>query len=168
MRTQTRNPRDANAAAINIDQELTRRACYLQQCDASRVNDILTFAHEPCYLRAKSHAEKFKGPMQRCNIGFKCQNKNISKFEQLLKESRIMFKIFWNNVKKETLLYYAKAKLCSRLPLVWNVQTHIFLFYCYEFNITKFKNVSYWLAVYVLFWKGNSGLKFPCFLFYAC
>ena len=30
---------------------------------------------------------------------------------------------------------------------------------------------SFWLAVHgkpVLFWKGISGLKFPCFLFYAC
>jgi len=30
---------------------------------------------------------------------------------------------------------------------------------------------TFWLAVHgkpVLFWKGISGLKFPCFLFYAC
>ena len=32
-------------------------------------------------------------------------------------------------------------------------------------------NTCFWLAVHgkpVLFWKGISGLKFPCFLFYAC
>jgi len=30
---------------------------------------------------------------------------------------------------------------------------------------------AFWLAVHgkpILFWKGISGLKFPCFLFYAC
>jgi len=91
------NPRDVNAVAIYSDRELTRRACYLQRCDASIVKDILTFAHGPCYVRAKSHAEKFnkfKGPMQKCNIGFKCQNENVSHLEQLLKERRLMFKIF--------------------------------------------------------------------------
>ena len=32
-------------------------------------------------------------------------------------------------------------------------------------------HTHFWLAVHgkpVLFWKGISGLKFPCFLFYAC
>jgi len=34
-----------------------------------------------------------------------------------------------------------------------------------------FFNGSFWLAVHgkpVLFWKGISGLLFPCFLLYAC
>ena len=46
-------------------------------------------------------------------------------------------------------------------------------------NSTIFKHVHtfirhskrFWLAVHgkpVLFWKGTSGWKFPCFLFYAC
>jgi hypothetical protein len=97
------NPRYANVVAMYSGRELTRRACYVQQSDASRVKDVLKFAHGPCDFRAKSRAEKFhrfKGLMQRCNIAFKCQNKTISKLEQLLKENRIMFTIFWNNVKK--------------------------------------------------------------------
>jgi len=35
-------------------------------------------------------------------------------------------------------------------------------------NDKEKKDFIYWLAVHgkpVLFWKGNSGLKFPCFLF---
>jgi len=40
-------------------------------------------------------------------------------------------------------------------------------------NLTRLHCLQhpYWLAVHgkpVLFWKGISGLKFPCFLFYAC
>ena len=36
---------------------------------------------------------------------------------------------------------------------------------------SRFCGPHFWLAVHgkpVLFWKGTSGLKFPCFLFYAC
>jgi len=41
-------------------------------------------------------------------------------------------------------------------------------FYCKQ---DKVMDLAFWLAVHgkpVLFWKGISGLKFPCFLFYAC
>ena len=110
-------------------------------------------SYGPCDLRAKSLAEKFnkfKGPMQRCNIGFKCQNENISKLEQLLKESRIMFKIFWNNVKKEKLLYMQR-QTCVHVYHLFETFKHIFcLLYCYAFNISKLKNVSYFLFTIIL------------------
>lgn len=82
------NPKDPNAVAVFEDKTLHRRVCYLRREDAQKLKDVLICAHGLCYLKAKMRAEKyskFKGPMQNCNIGFKCSEADSFRLESMLK-----------------------------------------------------------------------------------
>jgi len=59
---------------------------------------------------------------------------------------------------------FLSSSNCARMtaPMIHNVKTEKVGGVVFQF---------FWLAVHgkpVFFWKGISGLKFPCFLFYAC
>jgi len=81
------NPKDPNAVAVYADESLRRRVCYLRREDALKLKDVLNYVQGPCYLRAKMCPEKFsrfKGPMQNCSIGFKCNDTDSERLATLL------------------------------------------------------------------------------------
>ena len=87
---------DSNAVAVYSDANLTNTVAYLQRKDAAVIAGILQYAGRgKCYLKAKTEPEKFnkfKGPMQRCNIGFKCDDNDVASLRILLSDYAI--KIF--------------------------------------------------------------------------
>lgn len=81
------NPYDRNAVGVFSDITLQSTAGYLRKEDAAALNKVLEFADRNVFLKAKMSAAKFsprKGPMQLCNIGFKCQDRNIDSVRQLI------------------------------------------------------------------------------------
>ncbi|KAH3841046.1 hypothetical protein DPMN_114505 [Dreissena polymorpha] len=90
-KSEPNNPWDPNAVAVFDDRDLTRRVCYLRREDARKLGEVLGFEQGTCYLRPKMKAEKFsrfKGPMQNCSIGFKCQE-DVTRLKPVLNSTYI-------------------------------------------------------------------------------
>ena len=82
------NPYDRNDVAVFSDAVLQKTAGYLRREDASSLQNMFTFAEgKVFFLKAKMSAAKFnrqKGPMQLCNVGFNCQDRDVDSVCQLL------------------------------------------------------------------------------------
>ena len=81
------NPYVRNAMAVFSDAALQKTAGYLRREDASSLQNMFTFADRKVFLKAKTSAAKFnrqKGPMQLCNVGFNCQDRDVDSVCQLL------------------------------------------------------------------------------------
>ena len=67
---------DKNAIAVYSDAAFHRKLCYVRKEDAIKLANVLRFVDGAFYLKAKDCPSKFgrKGPMQRCNVGFKVKD----------------------------------------------------------------------------------------------
>ena len=82
------NPYDNNAVAVFKDASYHHKSAYIRREDAEKLAPVFQYVRGSFYLKAKDRPTKFgrRGPMQRCNVGFKTNDSNIELVKQELKQ----------------------------------------------------------------------------------
>lgn len=80
------NPVDKNAMAVFSEASHERKLCYIRREDAASLVPVFNYKEGAFYLKAKDRPSKFgrRGPMQRCNVGFKVRDSNVDTVRGLL------------------------------------------------------------------------------------
>ena len=93
------NPKDPNAIVLCAEKNFARTMAYLRRSDAVVISQLfkakVIVGH--CYFKVKTKVEKFghkTGPQQKLNVGFLCQEENIEKMTDILKDSNLHVRIF--------------------------------------------------------------------------
>lgn len=74
------NPYDRNAVSVFSDSLLVSKVAYFRRKDAALIPNVFQYVYGKFYLKAMMAPEKFskyQGPMQQCNIGFKCNDQHV-------------------------------------------------------------------------------------------
>lgn len=84
------NPKDGKAVAVYTDKEKKFKRGYLRREDANFISLLFkeNLGQGHFYLKPKSIPEKFNrraGPLQRCNIGFRCNEEDVDRIRNICK-----------------------------------------------------------------------------------
>jgi len=98
LKREPENKYHANAVSMH-DRDSDRTVGYLQRKYADKISPIMSAGlatNTGFYVKPKQQAEfknKWVGPIQMCNLGFRCSEENITNVQAVLKDTGLSFKI---------------------------------------------------------------------------